>query len=132
MTRITQGIVATLAAAATIGCASASTTTAGARSTFAFTPCQSAPNASPRDTATVNVMLTTEPAASDSAEAAIRIEGETDRSTMNVNASAPLTMRLLRGVYDLRISLAGYRAVSGQMALTAGCSTNLTITLRRG
>ena len=111
------------------GCGRAART--GPGSSFAVAPCAGAASATPGDTATVVVAIRAEPAAGENAEATVRVQGEAERSDVLVNPAVPLTLRLPRGVYDVRVTLPGYLAAGGRMTLTDGCATEMTVGLQK-
>lgn len=103
----------------------------GPGSSFAVAPCPGAESATRRDTATVVVAIRAEPAPGENAEATVRVQGETERSDVLVNPSVPLTLRLPRGIYDVRVTLPGYVGAGGRMTLTGGCATEMTVGLQK-
>jgi len=75
----------------------------------------------------LTLMLTVQPAVSETTEALVRLESETERSTLRVNATLGTTFELRPGTYRLSISLPGYR--SAERTATIDCGTNQTLTI---
>ena len=81
--------------------------------------------------ATLTVTLRTEPAVAAGTEATLRLEGETTRNSLRVDATLPQPFTLSKGVYVVRVSLPGYVGVEGRANLTAGCEATMTMTLKK-
>lgn len=79
---------------------------------------------------TLVLTLTTQPPARPASEATVRIEGETSRSTVKVDPRLPARFELAPGLYDLRVALDGYASLSVRVTLSAGCTAEVTPTLR--
>jgi hypothetical protein len=82
--------------------------------------------------ANLTVRIATVPPVGRDTEATVRLEGETMRNTVRVDASLPAPFALAKGVYVVRVSLAGYSSAEGRVALTAGCEATMDVALRRG
>ncbi len=81
--------------------------------------------------ATLTVVLRTEPAVVAGTEASLRLDGETTRNSLRVDAALPQPFTLAKGVYVVRVSLPGYVGVEGRASLTAGCEATMTMVLRK-
>ncbi len=79
----------------------------------------------------LRLVLTTQPAASETTEALVRLESETERSTVRVNAALGTTFELRPGRYRLRISLAGFDNAERQASIECGSNQTLTVPLTR-
>ena len=80
--------------------------------------------------ATLTVTLRTEPPVAAGTEANLRLDGETTRNSLRVDASLPQPFTLAKGVYVVRVSLPGYVGVNGRATLTAGCEATMTMELK--
>jgi hypothetical protein len=76
--------------------------------------------------------ITTVPQVGRDTEATVRMEGETIRNAVRVDASVPAPFALAKGVYVVRVSLGGYGSAEGRVTLTAGCEATMAVELRRG
>ena len=74
--------------------------------------------------------LRTEPPAPPASEATVRLEGETSRSTVKVDPRLSARFELAPGLYDLRVALDGYVSLLVRVTLTAGCTAEVSPTLR--
>lgn len=81
--------------------------------------------------ATLRVELTFEPAMAPGSEVALRLDGETTRSTIRIDPSQPTGFTVPKGVYLVRVSPAGYTGTEARVPLTAGCSATVTMLLKR-
>lgn len=75
----------------------------------------------------LTLRLTLQPAVSETTEALVRLESETERSTVRVNATLGTTFELRPGTYRLSISLPGYS--SAKRTATIDCGTDQTLTV---
>ena len=82
--------------------------------------------------ANLTVRITATPPVGRDTEATVRVEGETTRNTVRVDATAPAPFALSKGVYVVRVSLAGYGGAERRVTLTAGCEATMAVELRRG
>lgn len=85
----------------------------------------------PPPSASLTVVVTTEPAVAAGTEVNLRLDGNT-RSTVRVDVTQPSQFSLERGVYLVRVSLPGYVTVEGRAPLTAGCEAKMTLLLKKG
>jgi hypothetical protein len=81
--------------------------------------------------ATLTVNMVTEPAVAAGTELNLRLDGETTRSSIRVDATQPSSFTLAKGVYIVRVALPSYVGVEGRAVLTAGCSATMTLVLRK-
>ena len=103
------------------------------RSIISACPASVAPDAKGvASLANLTVRIATVPPVGRDTEATVRLEGETMRNTVRVNASAPAPFALAKGVYVVRVSLSGYNSAEGRVTLTAGCEATMDVSLRRG
>jgi len=82
--------------------------------------------------ANLTVSIATVPQVGRDTEATLRLEGETTRNTVRIDATTPSQFALAKGVYVVRVSLSGYSGAEGRVTLTAGCEATMTMELRRG
>lgn len=67
-----------------------------------------------------------------SGEAAVRIEGKSGfKSTVRVDVSTGTVLELDEGAYQLRVTLAGHRAVERAVTATCGKDSDISIPLSR-
>ena len=81
--------------------------------------------------ATLTVTLRSEPPVAVGTEASLRLDGETTRNSLRVDATLPQPFTLSKGVYVVRVSLPGYVGVEGRASLTAGCEATMTMDLKQ-
>lgn len=81
--------------------------------------------------ASLRVHLTFEPAITAGTEIPVRLDGETTRSTIRVDATQPIGFSLAKGVYVLRVQPNGYTGLEARVPLTAGCNATVTMLLKR-
>lgn len=79
----------------------------------------------------LRLVLSMQPAASETTEALVRLESETERSTIRVNATLGTTFELRPGRYRLSISLAGYNSAERQASVECGSNQTLTVPLTK-
>ncbi|QJR35892.1 PEGA domain-containing protein [Gemmatimonas groenlandica] len=111
------------------GCAhSAPGTSAGAsvNTSSAASTCASA-----NGVGKLRLSLTLQPAVSETTEALVRLESETERSTVRVNATLGTTFELRPGTYRLSISLPGYNNAERTAIIDCGSDKALTVQLTR-
>jgi hypothetical protein len=135
MTALTRSITIAITIAVATGCRGAKPSAAdvASRVTVSVCPPGVAP-ATPKDEpppATLTVNMVTEPAVAAGTELNLRLDGETTRSSIRVDATQPSLFTLAKGVYVVRVSLPGYTGVEGRATLTAGCTATMTLVLRR-
>lgn len=62
-------------------------------------------------------------------EATVRLEGEAYKSTVLVDVATGTVLELLEGTYQLRVSLAGYRAIDRSIAVVCGKDAPVAVRL---
>jgi hypothetical protein len=75
--------------------------------------------------------LTVQPAVTETTEALVRLESETERSTVRVNAALGTTFELRPGTYRLSISLPGYSSEKRTAIMECGTDKTLSVPLTR-
>lgn len=112
---------------AIVGCRrGAAPATAAAGASNARTDCASA-----EGVGRLALTLATQPAAPQTSEALVRLESETERSTVRVNAALGTTFELRPGRYRLNITLAGYNGADRNVQITCGAEETLVVPLSR-
>lgn len=81
--------------------------------------------------ASLRVELTFDPAMAAGTEIPLRLDGETTRSTIRVDATQPIGFTLAKGVYVVRVQPQGYTGLEARVPLTAGCTATVTMLLKR-
>lgn len=79
----------------------------------------------------LRLLLTLQPAVSETTEALVRLESETERSTVRVNAKLGTTFELRPGTYRLSITLPGYNSAQRSASIDCGTDKTLTVPLAR-
>ena len=79
----------------------------------------------------LRLLLTLQPAVAETTEALVRIESETERSSVRVNATLGTTFELRPGPYRLTVSLPGYTSAERAANITCGADKTLSITLTK-
>ena len=79
----------------------------------------------------LKLVLTTTSALPETSEALVRLESETERSTVQVNAALGTTFELHPGRYQLSISLAGYNSAERLVSIECGSDRTLTVPLAK-
>ena len=79
----------------------------------------------------LKLLLTTAQTLSETAEALVRLQGVTERSTVRVNATLGTTFELRPGSYRLLISLPGYNRTERSVSVECGDDDSLTVSLAR-
>jgi hypothetical protein len=113
------------------GCAHASPGTAAGA---AATPSSSAPTPaciSPNGIGKLRLLLTLQPTVPETTEALVRLESETERSTVRVNAALGTTFELRPGTYRLSISVPHYVSANRSAVIDCGSENTLTVPLSK-
>lgn len=111
------------------GCAHAAPgTSAGASAT---TSAATSACASVDGVGKLRLLLTLQPTVSETTEALVRLESETERSTVRVNATLGTTFELRPGTYRLSISLPGYNNAERTAIIDCGSEKSLTVPLTK-
>lgn len=135
MTRRVWGLAGSALVIATAACHRVVLSPAEIAQRVTVSPCPPGVEpASPNDSlppGTLRVELTFEPAMPSGSEIALRLDGETTRSTIRVDPAQPIGFSLPKGVYLVRVSPAGYTGMEARVPLTAGCSATVTMRLKR-
>lgn len=79
----------------------------------------------------LTLTITTDPPVAEGTELTLRLDGETTRSSIRIDATKPTGYTLTEGVYVIRAGLRGYTGVEGRVVLTAGCEATMTMQLRK-
>jgi hypothetical protein len=79
----------------------------------------------------LSLRLTVQPAVSETTEALVRLESETERSTVRVNATLGTTFELRPGTYRLSISLPGYSSAKQTVLIDCGTDRTLSVSLTK-
>jgi len=79
----------------------------------------------------LSLRLTVQPAVSETTEALVRLESETERSTVRVNATLGTTFELRPGTYRLSISLSGYSSAQQTVIIDCGTDRTLSVSLTK-
>lgn len=79
----------------------------------------------------LRLLLTTQPAVSETTEALVRLESETERSSVRVNAALGTTFELRPGTYRLSITLPGYTSATRSAIIDCGSDKTLTVPLTK-
>ncbi len=79
----------------------------------------------------LTLLLILTPAVSETTEALVRLESETERSTVRVNAVLGTTFELRPGTYRLSISLPGYNSAERSVSIACGSERTLSVPLAR-
>ncbi len=108
---------------------SASIASGSNESAVVFTPCTAKTSAARNAIATLSITFRPAPAAGASVK--IQVEGETTKSITRDSTDQIHRFELARGLYDIRISMPGFRSAESQIMLAAGCAAELSATLRR-
>ncbi len=103
--------------------------TFGAPSGTAAPAVTSSPCSTANGVGKLTLVLTGQPPMPETTEALVRLESETERSTVRVNAALGTTFELRPGTYRLSISLPGYRAEQRSASIACGAEQALTVTL---
>lgn len=77
------------------------------------------------------LVLDAQPATSGTPEALVRLESDTERSTLRVNAALGTTFELRPGRYRLGITLGGYNSAERQVVVACGTEQTLTVPLKK-
>ena len=80
---------------------------------------------------TLRLLLTLQPAVPETTEALVRIESDTERSTVRVSATLGTTFELRPGTYRLTVSLPGYTSAARTADIACGADKSLSIALTR-
>jgi PEGA domain len=80
---------------------------------------------------TLRLLLTPQPAVPETIEALVRIESESERSTVRVSATLGTTFELRPGRYRLTVSLPGYSSATRTTDVACGANEPLSIPLAR-
>lgn len=75
------------------------------------------------------LVLNAQPATSGASEALVRLESETERSTLRVETALGTTFELRPGRYRLSVALGGYSSAERQVAVACGTTQTLTVPL---
>jgi hypothetical protein len=79
----------------------------------------------------LQLLLTLQTAVPETTEALVRLESETERSTVRVNANLGTTFELRPGTYRLSITLPGYNSAERSASIDCGTDKTLTVPLAR-
>ena len=79
----------------------------------------------------LKLLLTTNRTLSETTEALVRLQGESERTTVRVNATLGTTFELRPGSYRLSISLPGYNSTERSVSVKCGDDSSLTVSLAR-
>lgn len=79
----------------------------------------------------VQLRMSTSPAVPESTEALVRLESESERSTVRINAVLGSTFELRPGSYRLTISVPGYSSVTESATVTCGSDRTVTAALSK-
>ncbi len=79
----------------------------------------------------LRLLLTLQPMAPETTEALVRLESETERSTVRVNATLGSTFELRPGTYRLSISVPSYKSVDRSAIIVCGSENTLTVPLSK-
>ncbi len=79
----------------------------------------------------LKLVVITTPAVAETTEALVRLESETERSTLRMNAVLGTTFELRPGTYRLSISLPGYNSAKRSATIQCGSEQTLTVPLGR-
>lgn len=79
----------------------------------------------------LTLLLPSEPSVPDTSEALVRLQGETERSSVRVNARLGTTFELRPGSYRLSISLPGYKSAERSLRMECGSERTLAVPLTR-
>ena len=80
---------------------------------------------------TLRLLLTLQAAVPETTEALVRIESETERSSVRVNATLGTTFELRPGSYRIIVSLPGYTSAARTADIACGADKTLSIPLAR-
>ena len=80
---------------------------------------------------TLRLLLTLQPAVPETTDALVRIESDTERSTVRVSATLGTTFELRPGTYRLTVSLPGYTSAARTADIACGADKSLSIALTR-
>lgn len=115
----------------TCGCARAAPGTPAGAAATASSSAISSTCASTVGVGTLRFRLTLQPAVPETTEALVRLESETERSTVRVNATLGTTFQLRPGTYRLSITLPGYASAKRSVTIACGSDTTLTVALAK-
>jgi len=122
-------VLVTLVACHSASSASTASTASGDNaSVVAFTPCAASSSIARNAVATLSIKFRPAPAAGASVK--IQVEGETTKSITRDSTDQLHRFELARGLYDVRISMPGFSTATSRITLTAGCTAELSATLR--
>lgn len=79
----------------------------------------------------LRLLLTLQGAVPETTEALVRLESETERSTVRVNATLGTTFELRPGTYRLAVSLPGYNNAERSAIVECGSDKTLTVPLAK-
>ncbi len=79
----------------------------------------------------LRLLLTMQPAVPETTEALVRLESETERSSVRVNATLGTTFELRPGTYRLSITLPGYNSAERSAIIDCGSDKTLTVPLTK-
>ena len=79
----------------------------------------------------LRLLLTLQPAVAETTEALVRIESETERSSVRVNATLGTTFELRPGSYRFTVSLPGYTSAARTADIACGADKTLSIQLAK-
>ncbi len=79
----------------------------------------------------LTLTLITAPTVSQTTEALVRVESETERSILRVNAQLGTTFELRPGTYRLSISLPGYSSAERAATIECGSERTLSVSLAK-
>jgi hypothetical protein len=113
------------------GCAHAARGTPAGAAATAPTSATSSTCASTMGVGTLRFLLTLQPTVPETTEALVRLESETERSTVRVNATLGTTFQLRPGTYRLSITLPGYASAERSVTIACGSDTTLTVPLAK-
>jgi len=114
-------------AAGAAAASSSSTSSSTSASTSTSTPACTATNGVGK----LRLLLTLQPTVPETTEALVRLESETQRSTVRVNATLGTTFELRSGTYRLAISLPGYKSAERSAIIDCGSDKTLTVPLSK-
>ena len=79
----------------------------------------------------LTLLLTPTPVVTEITEALVRLESETERSTVRVNAVLGTTFELRPGIYRLFITLPGYKSAERSATIACGSAQTLNVPMAR-
>ena len=111
------------------GCATAAPRPAAGGAATASSPATTSACTAASGVGKLRLLLALQPGVSETTEALVRLESDSERSTVRVNATLGTTFELRSGTYRLAISLPGYKSADRSAIINCGSENTLSVLL---